>query len=97
MNPCRCRTRLVASLDQFAALGVSIVVPSHGAMGDARTIADYQGYLRTIQTRVRALKAEGKNADEAADIITRELQSQYQTRQPARIGPAVEAAFGEAP
>jgi hypothetical protein len=50
-----------------------------------------------LQTRARALKAEGRSVNEAADAIAKERQAQYANRQPARIAPAARVAYREAP
>jgi glyoxylase-like metal-dependent hydrolase (beta-lactamase superfamily II) len=73
------------------------IVPSHGAMGDASLIGDERAVLKTIQARTAELKKQGKSADEAAQIVQRELQQKYPGwTAPARIGAAVKAAYAEA-
>lgn len=84
------------ALAALAALDPARVVPSHGEMGDAQMIADYRRYFTTVQRRAKELKSQGVGAEEAANVITKELQPAYETRQPGRIAAAVRVAFAEA-
>jgi glyoxylase-like metal-dependent hydrolase (beta-lactamase superfamily II) len=68
----------LAVLDQIAKLNPKIVVPDHSAPGDASLIAGEQGLMRDLVTRTKALKAEGKSADEARHILAPEIQAKYQ-------------------
>jgi glyoxylase-like metal-dependent hydrolase (beta-lactamase superfamily II) len=86
----------LASLGRFAALKPSRVVPSHGPMGDGSMIANWQEFLEVVQRRAGELKSQGKTVDETVETVTRELQGKYAPQPPARIGPAVRAAFTEA-
>jgi glyoxylase-like metal-dependent hydrolase (beta-lactamase superfamily II) len=81
------------SLDTLEALHPARIVPSHGPMGDASMIANYRTYLQTIQTRVAALKRDGKNIEEAAQTIATELQPQYPDRN--RTMAAVRVAYNQ--
>jgi hypothetical protein len=53
------------------------------------------GYLRDLQVRAAALKAEGKTAEEASQLIATELRAKYPnwTGNPAG---AARSAFNEA-
>jgi hypothetical protein len=73
------------------------VVPSHGDTGDARLIDDYRRYLEDLQRRARQLKSKGVGQDESADLISKELQTAYEGRQPGRIIAAARIAWAEAP
>lgn len=86
----------ITAVERFAALKPSRVVPSHGDMGDASMIALYRDFLQTVQRRAAELKKQGKSADEAATTVTEELRTKYANQQPARIAPAVRAAYAEA-
>ena len=87
----------LATLDELAALRPVVVVPSHGANGDAYSIEKDRDYLKTVQTRVRELKAQGKSADEAAQTVTTEIQAKFPDwTAPMRIGAAARAAYAEA-
>jgi glyoxylase-like metal-dependent hydrolase (beta-lactamase superfamily II) len=83
----------LASLDRFEALHPTRIVASHGPMGDASMITNYKSYFQTIQTRVAALKREGKNVEETAQTISAELQPRYPDRN--RTMSAVRAAYNE--
>ena len=86
----------VAALDQLGALAPRIVVPSHGAMGDATMISRYADYFRALQTRARALKAAGTSSDDAAKMIQAEMTSQYaDMAQGGRVAAAAAIAYKE--
>ena len=59
-------------------------------------IGVYRVFLETVQARAGALKAQGQTVDQAVDAVTKELQPKYANQAPARIGPAVRAAYAEA-
>ena len=86
----------LATLDELAALRPVVVVPSHGAIGDGTLIGRDRDYLKTVQTRVGELKAQGKAADEIATTVTAEIQAKFPDwTAPMRIGTAVRAAYAE--
>ncbi len=84
------------ALSTLAGLNATRVVPSHGDMGDAQMIVEYQRFLETVQRRARELKAKGVGAAEAEETITKELTPAYEGRQPGRIAGAVRVAYAEA-
>lgn len=67
----------LAILNQFEALQPRTIVPGHGEVSDAGLSAKEQGYLKAVQTRVAELKAQGKSAQEAAQLLTPEFQKKY--------------------
>lgn len=83
-----------ASLDELAALQPTIIVPSHGPIGDATYIATYRTYLDRIQTRAVTLKKEGKAVDQAIETITAELKADYPDT--SRAAGAIRSAYAEA-
>jgi glyoxylase-like metal-dependent hydrolase (beta-lactamase superfamily II) len=85
----------LSTLDQEDSLHPTIVVPSHGPIGDAAYISGYRSYLTTIKTRTAELKKQGKTADEAVAAVTAELQPRYPDTN--RLGGAIRAAYKEAP
>ncbi len=88
----------LAALDRLQAMDARTIVPSHGRLVDAAAIGKYREYLRAVQARTRELKAEGRSADETAQIVQRELQPRFaDMAQPARISGAAKAAYLEAP
>jgi glyoxylase-like metal-dependent hydrolase (beta-lactamase superfamily II) len=86
----------LAALARLSALEPARVVPSHGSVGDATMIGAYRVFLESVQARAGALKAQGQTVDQAVDTVTKELQPKYANQAPARIGPAVRAAYAEA-
>jgi len=88
----------LASLDVLDKLGAKRVVPSHGDITDASVISAYRDFIRALQSRVMALKAEGKSADETAKIVTDEFTPKYaKWDQPVRIQAAARAIYDEKP
>lgn len=67
----------LAAFDTLEALKPQTIVPSHGEVGPGTIIATNRSIMQTVQTRTRALKAEGKSADEAATTVQTELQAQH--------------------
>ena len=65
-------------LDQIAALKPKIVVPDHSPAGDGSLIAGEKSFLTDLLARTKALKSEGKSADEAKHILVPEIQAKYQ-------------------
>jgi glyoxylase-like metal-dependent hydrolase (beta-lactamase superfamily II) len=86
----------IEALSTLSALGATRVVPSHGDMGGPEMIDGYRRFFETVQARARALKAQGRSADETASLITKELEPSYQGRQPGRIAGAARVAYAEA-
>jgi glyoxylase-like metal-dependent hydrolase (beta-lactamase superfamily II) len=82
--------------DQLEGLKAVRIVPSHGPVGDARLIDEQRTALKAIQARAVALKGEGKSADEAAQIVSGELQKRYPDwTGPAQAGNAARSAYAE--
>jgi hypothetical protein len=73
-------------------------VPSHGRIGDGSLIGQQRGVLDALQARVRALRMEGRSADEAAKLLTAEFQAKYPDwTGPNRVGAAVRSFYAGAP
>lgn len=64
-------------LDRLAALSPAIVVPGHGAMGDARLIATMKEYLVYVRGRVRELRGKGKTLAKIESVLDPEVRSRY--------------------
>jgi glyoxylase-like metal-dependent hydrolase (beta-lactamase superfamily II) len=64
-------------LDKLAALKPAKIVPGHGEVGDAALIARERAFLALMQARARALKGQGKSADETAALLAGELKTRY--------------------
>ncbi|MCC7010736.1 MAG: MBL fold metallo-hydrolase [Acidobacteria bacterium] len=88
----------LAAFDTFQALKPQIIVPSHGAVGSGGLIEANRAIVQTIQTRARALKAQGKSADETATAVQAELQAAHPAWPRANgITALARAAYAEAP
>lgn len=61
--------RWIAVLEQLEALEPEIVVPGHGAVGDASVIADARAYLVALRDESRRLRSEGVPVDAAVEQI----------------------------
>jgi glyoxylase-like metal-dependent hydrolase (beta-lactamase superfamily II) len=67
----------IAVIEKTAPLKPEHIVPSHGELGDGSLIDSNLAYLRALQSRVAALKREGKSAQETVDIVTTEFRTTY--------------------
>jgi glyoxylase-like metal-dependent hydrolase (beta-lactamase superfamily II) len=88
----------LAAFDLFEPWGARVVVPSHGSIGDGTLVATNRTFMLEIQTRTRALKAQGRSADDTATAVQAEMQAKHP--QWARVGgvaAASRAAYSEAP
>lgn len=83
-------------LDRLAELHPHTVVPGHGEVGGAALIDAERTYLKSLQARVAELKAQGKSADEAEQILSAEFRAKYPTwENPGWIGDAVKRFYAE--
>jgi glyoxylase-like metal-dependent hydrolase (beta-lactamase superfamily II) len=74
----RCSPRQwIAVLDKIAPLKARLVLPDHGDLGDGALVAQERGFLRDLQTRAMALKAQGVPADEAGKRIGADFAVKY--------------------
>lgn len=80
----------IGSLDVLEKLQPKQIVPSHGPMGDASLIDAYREYFQIILSRTQAYKAQGKNVEETAEAVSKELASKYP---PNRVIQAVRVAY----
>jgi len=88
----------LTSLDVLDKLGAKRVVPAHGVMTDASVISAYRDFIRALQSRVAALKAEGKTQVETAMLVTNEFTPKYSGwDQPIRIQAAARSMYDEKP
>lgn len=87
----------LAAFDTLEALKPRTIVPAHGAIGDGALIAANRSLMQAVQARVRALKAEGRSADDAAKTVQAELQAQHPDWPRANgLAAAARAAYAEA-
>jgi cyclase len=55
----------------------SIIVPSHGAVGNANLIAYQRGFFQAVQARVRELKGQGQSDAQVVPAVTAEFLARY--------------------
>lgn len=96
-GPAASMTGWLAAFDAFDAWKPGVVVPAHGAVGEGGLVAANRAFMTEIQSRARALAAEGRSADEAAKIVTAELTAKHPGWPRANgIANAARAAIAEA-
>jgi glyoxylase-like metal-dependent hydrolase (beta-lactamase superfamily II) len=64
-------------LNQLEALQPRTIVPGHGEVGEAALVSKERTYLKEVQSRVIELKAQGKPAEEAAQLLSVEFRAKY--------------------
>lgn len=83
-------------LTRFEVLQPRAVVPGHGEVGDAGLIATQESYLKGLRARTSELKAQGKSAKDAAQLLTEEFKMKYPNwDNPGWIADAVEHFYSE--
>jgi glyoxylase-like metal-dependent hydrolase (beta-lactamase superfamily II) len=88
----------LAAFDTFEALGPTTIVPAHGAVGEGSLIAANRAVMEQVQSRVRALKAQGRSADEAVTTVQAELRALYPDWPRSNgLAAAAHSAYAEAP
>ena len=86
------------AFDTFEGFKPQTIVPAHGAVGTGALIAANRSIMQTVQTRARALKAQGRTADETAATVHAELVAQHPDWPRANgLMAAARAAYAEAP
>jgi glyoxylase-like metal-dependent hydrolase (beta-lactamase superfamily II) len=91
-------TAWLAAFDTLDALKPRTIVPAHGEVGPGTIIATNRSIMQGVQTRARALKAEGRSADETANTVQAEFQAQHPGWPRANgLAAAARSAFAEAP
>jgi glyoxylase-like metal-dependent hydrolase (beta-lactamase superfamily II) len=85
----------LTTLDALDALQPTILVPSHGPIGNASFIAGYRTYLTTIRDRAAALKKQGLTVEQVTATLTPQMAAAYPNTQ--RLAGAIQAAYKEAP
>jgi glyoxylase-like metal-dependent hydrolase (beta-lactamase superfamily II) len=66
--------RWIAVLEQLERLEPAVVVPGHGAVGDAGVVAGARDYLVLLRTETKRLIDEGLDADEIANVLDRQFR-----------------------
>jgi glyoxylase-like metal-dependent hydrolase (beta-lactamase superfamily II) len=91
-------TAWLAAFDAFEAFRPRTIVPAHGPIGEGSIIAVNRGVMEQVRNRVRALKAEGRSAEEAATTVQAELRAQHPNWPRFNgLAAAAQAAYREAP
>jgi glyoxylase-like metal-dependent hydrolase (beta-lactamase superfamily II) len=85
------------AFDTLEALKPQTIVPAHGEVGPGTIIATNRGIMQGVQARARALKAEGRTADETATTVQAEFQAQHPGWPRANgLAAAARSAYAEA-
>jgi glyoxylase-like metal-dependent hydrolase (beta-lactamase superfamily II) len=88
----------LAALETMEALHPSQVVGAHYGMGNASIISAYRDYIKTLQTRVVQLKAQGRSADETAKTMRDEFHAIYPDwDQAVRVEQAATVTYAQLP
>lgn len=64
-------------LNQVESLQPRTIVPGHGEVGEAALVTQERTYLEELQSRVIELKAQGKPAEDAAQLLSVEFRAKY--------------------
>ena len=87
----------LAAFDTFEALKPQTIVPAHGEVGPGTIIATNRSIMQGVQARARALKAEGRTADDTAKAVQAEFQAQHPEWPRANgLAAAARSAYAEA-
>lgn len=84
----------LTTLDELEALKPTVVVPSHGPLGDQGYINGYRRYLTVVRDRTATLKKQGQTADEIIATLAPELAPTYPDA--GRLAGAIRSAYNEA-
>ena len=88
----------LAAFDTFEAFKPQTVVPAHGAVGPGSIIGANRELMKAIDSRVRALKAQGRPIDEVATTVSTEMQALHPGWPRANgLAAAARSAYTEAP
>jgi len=94
----------LANVGEFIEFAPRVVVPAHGRLIDAGTLARYREYLTAVQTETRAAKRQGQSVEAAQAAIAPTLAQQFSELAPqgggpatGRINAAIQAAYRETP
>lgn len=87
----------LTAFDTLEALKPQTIVPAHGEVGPGAIIGTNRAVMQAVQARARALKAEGKSADEVATTVQAEFQAQHPNWPRANgLAAAARSAYAEA-
>jgi glyoxylase-like metal-dependent hydrolase (beta-lactamase superfamily II) len=87
----------LTAFDTLEALKPKTIVPAHGEVGSGSIIATNRTIMQGVQTRARALKAEGRSVDDVAKAVQAEFQQQHPDWPRANgLAAAARSAYAEA-
>ena len=87
----------LTAFDTLDALKPRTIVPAHGEVGPGTIIASNRAIMEGVQARARALKAEGRSADDVAKAVQAEFQAQHPDWPRANgLAAAARSAYAEA-
>ena len=87
----------LTAFDTLEALKPKTIVPAHGEVGPGTIIASNRAIMEGVQARARALKAEGRSADDVAKAVQAEFQAQHPDWPRANgLAAAARSAYAEA-
>jgi glyoxylase-like metal-dependent hydrolase (beta-lactamase superfamily II) len=88
----------LAVLDRIADLKPALILPDHSPPGDSAMIAEQRAYMTDLLERAKAIKSEGKSAEDAARLISTEFATKYPGwLRPGNLTRAAMQAYREAP
>ena len=88
----------LAAYDLLDSWRPKVVVPAHGKFGDGALVGANRAFMQEIQARARALKAQGRPADEVAATVQKEMQAKHPGFARANgVAGAARSAYAEAP
>ena len=88
----------LAAFTAFDEMRPRIIVPSHGAVGDASIIATNRAIMQGVQKRAAELKAQGRSSDDTATTVQKEFQAAHPDWPRGNgLAAAARAAYAEAP
>jgi glyoxylase-like metal-dependent hydrolase (beta-lactamase superfamily II) len=82
----------MSSLDRLEALKPTVVVPSHGPIGDVGYIQGYRTYLAEVRDRTQKAKTAGADLAAATAQVTEAMKARYPDA--GRLSGAVRVAYG---
>jgi glyoxylase-like metal-dependent hydrolase (beta-lactamase superfamily II) len=87
----------LAVLDRTAELKPSLVLPDHSPPGDSAMIPEQRAFMIDLLERTKAIKGEGKSAEDAARQVSAEFATKYPGwLRPGNLTRAIMQAYREA-
>jgi glyoxylase-like metal-dependent hydrolase (beta-lactamase superfamily II) len=88
----------LAVLDRVADLKPALILPDHSPPGDSAMIGEQRAYMTDLLERAKAIKSEGKSAEDATRLISAEFAAKYPGwLRPGNLTRAAMQAYREAP